>query len=58
MMTITAILTAARTICSRDGVNDGVFLVWSQIVEINTIQKAMVNDMAHNLVFHVAQVHV
>lgn len=57
-MTITAILTATRAIRSRNGISDSIFLFRSQIVEIDTVQNAMVNDVTHNLVFHIAQVHV
>jgi hypothetical protein len=58
MMTITAVLTATRAICLRDGISDGVLLVRSQIVEIDTVQKAVINDMPHDFIFHIAQVHV
>lgn len=57
-MTITAVLTATRAICLCNGVSDSVLLLRSQIVEIETIQKAVINDMTHNLVFHIAQVHI
>ena len=57
-MTITAVLTATRAICLRNGISNGIFLVRSQIVEIDTVQKAVINDVTHNLIFHIAQVHV
>ena len=58
MMTITAVLTATRAIRTCNRISDSIFLFRSQIVEIDTVQKAMVNDMTHDLIFHIAQVHV
>jgi hypothetical protein len=57
-MAITTVLTATRAICLRNGISNGVLLVRSQIVEIDTVQKAVINDVTHNLIFHIAQVHV
>jgi hypothetical protein len=58
MMTITAVLAATRAVCLRDRLSDGVLLVRSQIVEIDTVQEAVVNDMTHDIIFHIAQVHI
>jgi hypothetical protein len=51
-------ITIKFTICADNLVNHGILLAWSHVVEINAFPKAMINDVAHNVLFHITQMQI